>query len=77
MACEMYSKELISEETKGKAIHTLGITPYYKAVILVEAVGTRIATDNSSTSLLAFCELLKRRLGVGSIAARMKARLGE
>ena len=77
MAGAMFSKELISEETKGKVIHTLGIAPYNKAALLVDAVGARIGTDNGSKSLLTFCKLLERRPGVGSIAARMKARLGE
>ena len=56
---------------------TCGISPLDKAGILVDALESRIAVENSSKSLLAFCRLLEKRPGIGSIAGRIKARLGE
>ena len=76
IAREMFSRELISEETKRRVVEMRD--PFLdKADVLVQAIQNRIAAENCSKSLLTFRQLLKRRARVGSIAARMKARLGE
>ena len=76
MAREMYAKELISEETKRRVVEMRD--PFLdKADVLVQAIQNRIVTEKSSKTLMAFCQLLKRRSVAGSIAARMKATLGE
>ena len=48
-----------------------------KADVLVQAIEDLIAVEGNSRPLKAFSELLKRRPEAGSIAARMKSRLGE
>ena len=76
MACEMFSKELIAEETMRRVVEMRD--PFLdKAGVLVEAIQNRITVDGNSRSLKAFCEVLKRRPEVSSIATRMKARLGK
>ena len=76
MAREMFSKELISEETMRRVVEMRD--PFLdKAGVLVQVIQNRIAAENSSETFMAFYQLLKRRPVAGSIAARMKARLGE
>ena len=76
MAREMYSKELISEEMMRRVVKMRD--PFLdKADVLVQMIQNRIAAENSSKTLMSFCQLLKRRPVLGSIAVRMKARLGE
>ena len=76
MAREMFSKGLISEETRRRVVE-MRDPSLDKADVLVQAIGDLIAVEGNSRPLKNFCELLKRRPEVGSIAARMKARLGK
>ena len=75
----MNSKELIGEETMRRVVEMLG--PFLdQAGVLVQAIYNwtdRDKSENSSKGLMPFCQLLKRHPVVGSIAARMKARIGE
>ena len=76
MARIMFSKELISEETKRRVVEMRD--PYLdKADVLVQAIYKRIEAENSSKILMSFCQLLKRHPVLGSIVGRMKVRLGE
>ena len=76
IAREMFSKELIGEETMRRVVEMPA--PFLdKAGVLVQAIQNRIASENSSNTLMVFCQVLKRRPVAGSVAARMKARLGE
>ena len=76
MAHEMLSKELISEETMRRVVEMRD--PFLdKASVLVQSIQNQIAMENGSKTLMAFCQLLKRHPVLGSIATRMKARLGE
>ena len=76
IAREMFSKKLIGEETMRRVVETRD--PFLdKAGVLVQAIRNRIASESSSKTLMSFCQLLKRRPVMGSIAARMNARLGE
>ena len=76
IAREMYSKELIGEETMRKVVEMP--TPLLdKAGVLVQAIQNQIAVENGSSTLMALCQLLKRHPAAGSVVARMKARLGE
>ena len=76
IAREMFSQNLISHVTMRRAVE-LQLVGEEKADVLVHAIRNRIAAENNSKTLFAFCELLKRRPVAGSVAARMKARLGE
>ena len=76
MAHEMFSKELIGEETVRRVVEMLD--PFLdKGGILVQPIYNWIEAENSSKGLMSFCQLLRRHPVVGSIGARMKARLGE
>ena len=77
IASEMFQKGLIGEDTKSRVVHTLGLSPYDKAGILVDMMWRRLATENSPKSLVAFFQILNRVPEMGSIAARMKATLGK
>ena len=71
----LYSNELVTRQEKSEAV--AGRTPYGKADVLLQAVEGRIVADCSSAPLKKFCQVLRRRHGVGSIVSRMKFRLGE
>ena len=76
IAREMFSKGLIAEETMRRAVE-MPVPFLDKAGILVQAIQNLIAAQSSSKALFTFCQLLKRRPVAESVAARMKARLGE
>ena len=73
----LYSNELVTREERSQVDEVLGLTKFEKAAILVQAVERRIVAENSSAPLKKFCQVLRRRHGVGSIVSRMKCRLGE
>ena len=77
VAAVLYRNELVTRHERSQAVDVLGLTPFRKAEILVEAVERRIVADNSSAPLKRFCQVLRRRHGIGSIVSRMKSRLGE
>ena len=77
VAAVLYSNELVTRQERSQAVDVLGLTPFRKAEVLVQAVERRIVADNSSAPLKKFCQVLRRRHGVGSIVSRMKFRLGE
>ena len=77
VAAVLYSNELVTIREKSEAVDGAGLTSFGKAEILLQAVQGRIVADNSSAPLKKFCEVLRRRHGVGSIVSRMKFRLGE
>ena len=77
VAAVLYSNELVTRQERSQAMDALGLTPFRKAEILVQAVERRIVAENSTASLWKFCQVLQRRHGVGSIASRIKFRLGE
>ena len=77
VAAVLYSKELVTRQERSQAVDALGLTPFRKAEILVQAIERRLVVENSSARLRKFCQVLQRRHGVGSILARMKCRLGE
>ena len=76
MAREAFGKELVSGETMRRVVE-MRDPSLDKAGVLVQAIMDRIDVEKSTKTFMAFCELLKRRPVAGSIAARMKARLGE
>ena len=76
MSREMFSKELICEETMRRVVEMREFSTD-KAGVLVQAIRDLIKVKGNSEPLKAFCELLKGRPEAGNIAARMKARLGE
>ena len=76
MAREMFSEGLISEDTMRRVVE-MREPSTDKAGVLVQTIRNRIAAEDNSKSMKAFCELLKGRPEVGRIAARMEARLGE
>ena len=76
MAREMFSKELISEETMRRVVE-MREPSTDKAGVLVQTIQDLIKVKGNSKPLKAFCELLKRRPEAGNLAARVKARLGE
>ena len=77
VAVVLYSNELVTRQERDTAVDTLGLTPYRKAETLVRAVEGRIVADNGSAPLVRFCRVLRGHRDVGSIASRMKFRLGE
>ena len=77
VAKKLYSAELITMKERRQALDTLGLSPYRKSDLLMEAVEGRIVTENSAAPLRKFCHLLQRGYGVDSILARLKLRLGE
>ena len=77
VAAILYSYELVTRQERSQAVDVLGLTPFRKADILVQAVEKRIVAENSSAPLRKFCQVLRRCHGVGSIVSRMKFRLGE
>ena len=76
VAAVLYSNELVTRQERSQAMDVVGLTPFRKADILVQAVERKIVGENSSAPLKKFCHVLRRRQGVGSIASRMKFRLG-
>ena len=77
VAAVLYSNDLVTRQERSQAVDVVGLSPFRKAEILVQAVERRIVADNSSVLLKKFCQVLRRRHGVGSIISRMKFRLGE
>ena len=77
MATVLYSNQLVTRQERSQAVDILGLTPFRKAEVLVQAIERRIVADDSSDSLKKFCQVLRRRHGVGSIVSRMRFRLGE
>ena len=77
LATVLYSNELVTRQERSQAVDVSGLTPFRKAEMLVQAVEGRIVVDNSSAPLKKFCQVLRRRHGVGSIVSRMKFRLCE
>ena len=77
VAAVLYSNELVTWQERSQAVDVLGLTPFRKAEILVQAVERRIVAENGAAPLRKFCQVLRRRHGVGSIVSRMKLRLGE
>ena len=77
VATVLYSNELVTKEERSRAVDVLGLTPFRKAEILVQAVEKRIVADSSSAPLKKFCQVLRRRHGVRSIVVRIKLRLGD
>ena len=77
VAAVLYSNELVSRQERSQAVDVMGLSPFKKAEILVQAVEKRIVSDSSSASLRKFCRVLRGWQGVGSIVSRMKFRLGE
>ena len=61
----LYSNELVTMQEKNQAVDVLGLTPFGKKQILVQAIERRIVVDNSSAPLRKFCQVLRRRHGVG------------
>ena len=77
VAAVLYSNELVTRQERSQAVDALGLTPFRKAEILVQAVERRIVAENSAAPLRKFCQVLRRRHGVGSIVSKIKFRLGE
>ena len=77
VAAVLYSNELVTREERSQVEEVLGLTKFEKAAILVQAVERRILAGNSSAPMNKFCQVLRRRHGVGSIVSRMKFRLGD
>ena len=77
VAAVLYSNRLITRQERNQVEELLGLTEFDKADILMHAVEGKIAAENSSAFLKKFCQVLRRRHGVGSIVSRMKFRLGE
>ena len=76
-AAILYSNELLTMQERSQAVDTLGLTPFRKAEILVQAIERRIVAGNGAAPLRKFCRVLRTRRGVGSVVSRMKFRLGE
>ena len=82
IAREMFSAMLISQQTRTQVLMMRGLTRgltscKWQADILIDAIGAKIATENSFEPLLVFCKVMKKYPAVKSIAARLKARIGE
>ena len=77
VASVLYSNELVTRQEKSQVVDVLVLTPFRKADILLEAIERRIVAENSAAPLRKFCQVLRRRHGVGSIVSRMKFRLGK
>ena len=77
VAAVLYSNGLVTRQERSQVEEVLGLTNFDKAAILVQAVERRIVAENSPAPLQKFCQVLRRRHGVGSIVSRMKLRLGE
>ena len=73
----LYSNGLVTRKERNHVRDVLGLTKFDKAVILMQAVEIKLVAENNSAPLKEFCEVLRRRHGVGSIISRMKCRLGE
>ena len=77
VAAVLFSNGLVTRQERSQVEEVLGLTKFDKAAILVQAVERKIVAENSSAPLKKFCQVLRRRHGVGSIVSRMKCRLGE
>ena len=77
MAVVLYSNGLVTRQERSQAVDIVGLTPFRKADILLQAIERKLVTEKSSAPLKKFCQLLRRHHGVGSIVSRMKFRLGE
>ena len=77
VAAVLYSNKLVTTQERSQAVDVMGQTPFRRAEILVQAVERRIVVDSSPAPLRKFCQVLRRRHGVGRIVSRMKSRLGE
>ena len=77
VAMVLFSNGLMTREERSQVEEVMVLTKLEKASILVQAVERRIVAENSSAPLKKFCQVLKRRHGVGSIVSRIKFRLGE
>ena len=77
VAVILYRNDLVTSQERSHAVDTLGLIPFRKAEILVQAIERRIIAENSSTPLRKFCQTLQRHHEVGSIVSRIKLRLGK
>ena len=77
VAAVLYSNELVTRQERSQALDVVGLTPFRKADILVQAVERKTVAENSSGPLKKFCHVLRRHHGVGSIVSRIKYRLGD
>ena len=77
MAAVLYSNEAGDQAGENQVEELARTDQVRKADILVQAVERKIVAENSSAPLKKFCQVLRRRHGVGSIVSRMKCRLGE
>ena len=77
VAAVLYSNGLVTRQERNQVEEVLGLNEFDKADILMHAVERKIVDENSSAPLKKFCQVLRRRHGVGSIVSRMKFRLGE
>ena len=73
----LYSNGLVTRQERNHVEEVLGLTKFDKAVILMQAIERKLVAENNSAPLKKFCQVLRRRHGVGSIVSRMKFRLGE
>ena len=77
VASILYSNDLLSRQEKNEVVDTLGLSPFRKAQLLLQAVEGKIVTENSEATLRKFCHVLRRHHGVRSVVARMRFRLGD
>ena len=77
VAAVLYSNELVTMQERSQAVDVLGLTPFRKAQILVQAVERRVVADKSTAMLNKFCLVLQRHHGPGSIVSKMKCWLSE
>ena len=76
VAAVLFSNGLVTRQERSQVEEVLVLTKFEKASILVQAIERKLVAENSSATLKKFCQVLRRCHGVGSIASRMKFRLG-
>ena len=73
LASELYSKALISQETRDDVLTTQGTSLRQKVTLLLSCVDNKLTAERKPKHLLRFCDVLEKQRTLKSWARRMRA----